>query len=113
MPNTEHINKVIEAIKLEEIAKLNMKEVIDCDDCGTSACIMGFSVLITGNLQFIDREITAINNLGISYNEAQDLFYCFESDHVFLKHITKDMAIEALEELRDTGQFTGWDKYNA
>lgn len=46
-PNIDHIDEIIAAIRVEEIAKFNMVDWIHEgeDGCGTTACIGGFSDL--------------------------------------------------------------------
>jgi hypothetical protein len=119
----DHINKIIEAIRLEETAVLDMRTFVAETDpldnknyCGTSACIAGFSYLVSSSLE----RLTRLGNVdphiegskfGLSAPEYMDLFFGADHGDIMLDDINKQMAIAALEGIIITGTFNGWDQY--
>ena len=90
------------------------------NDCGTCACIRGHMQIVfeeemtkregaivarTGYAIAHARTQAAADILGISYGLASELFIPAVQD---MNRITRQMAINALKELRDTGSFD-WD----
>jgi hypothetical protein len=120
---TDHIDAVIAAIKAEDQAVLKMTSFVDEIDpttnlhgCGTSACIAGFSQIVSTSLEdLIEEDYVYIEiegpRFGLSYSEAENLFFALGSPTIYLEEITKTMAIAALTDIRETGCFTGWDNY--
>jgi hypothetical protein len=122
---TDHIDAVIAAIKAEDRAVLDMRSFVNETDpdtnkngCGTSACIAGFSQMVSTSLEDLIEEAYVYTDIegpkfGLSYSEAGNLFFCLGSTTVVLDDITKPMAIDALTDIRETGCFTGWDNYTS
>jgi hypothetical protein len=122
-PQIRHINKVIAAIRAEKEAVLDMSWTVGNADpttnknqCGTSACIAGFSymvdtshkaLLMKDHVNFTDEG----QKFGLSGFESEDLFLGINSENLGLDDITKTMAIAALEDVRLTGRFLGWNDY--
>jgi hypothetical protein len=122
---TDHIDAVIAAIKAEDQAILDMEEFVGVTDptknihgCGTSACIAGFSLLVSTsfeNVNTVDLIDTFLEGpkFGLDETEATDLFFDTSNYNLNLKEITKSIAIAALEDVRRTGRFTGWNGYTS
>jgi hypothetical protein len=109
MPNVEHIDEIIAAIQAEEIAKFDMCYWVRHRDCGTVACIAGFSNLILDPTGYQSTFSENCQALGISPDLGQELFVAIGSK-VPLPDITPAMAIRALEDLK-VDQFKLWDDY--
>jgi hypothetical protein len=122
-PQIRHINKVIAAIRSEDQAVLDMAwfmgtvdPALNKNQCGTSACIAGFSYMVSTTFNnksyhggfFVEEEGP---KFGLDDEEASNLFLGFNSKEFGLDDITKTMAIAALEDVRRTGRFLGWDDY--
>lgn len=110
-PNIEHIDEVIAAIKAEEIAKFDMSFWFTDDHthpCGTAACIAGFSCLVSGesHVRPLSEDCRAF---GITEEVGHVLFTGYGS-RVRLHSITVDMAIRALEDLKEN-KFKNWENY--
>jgi hypothetical protein len=114
-----HIDAVIAAIELEEVVHLDMETFIRSETihmcCGTSACIAGFSAIVSTSIE--DAIVDGVNTnneglkFGLDYDEARDLFIDTQNAFETLADITKTMAIAALEDVRITGRFLGWADY--
>lgn len=109
----DHINAIIEAIKTEKIAYFDMPAWIDYKRCGTYACIGGFSDLLLG-IKFTeytpDYDAVVAERFGLSKQDFTNMIYSLD-ESIPLHAITKDMAVRALESVRDTGKFTTWSDY--
>jgi hypothetical protein len=120
---TDHIDAVIAAIKAEDRAVLSMGSYVgeinpdsNKHGCGTSACIAGFSQMVSAPPEFefgsriVHPEIEG-PKFGLNQDDADELFLGMNNRNVSLHQITNSMAIAALQDVRETGRFTGWDDY--
>lgn len=113
--NVENIDKVIEAIRRQELARFDMGTFGDADQnhpCGTCACIGGFAYMLSANKTFhmfgatreaLDEVITkAAAYLGLDADTADILFHP-DADGRSWGTLTSEEAIETLEKLKLTG----------
>jgi hypothetical protein len=120
-PNADAIDRIIEEIKAEEIAKFNMtywgNDADSPNGCGTCACIGGFTEMIMlreQNLPFDFGDVPEediIKFIGIEWDVGQKLFYAIRASKVSLSDITAEMAVQALEDIKGGKTFTCWDDY--
>lgn len=129
MPNTKNINDVIEAIKAHP-KNFKMDDFIQGDvlhSCGTAGCIAGFTLALKADILSKEPEFRNSSNkgvyylrthrvvqaaeiLGITTDEAQELFFMpggAEQRHAFDREpndIRAAAAVRVLEILRDTGK---------
>lgn len=117
MPNTENINRLIEAIRTEERAAFNMnwwiikktgdediddyaiprelKDVIEAHPCGTVACIGGFCNLLVDEPnsyeahKFDPNSYAAHKFLGIPREDADALFYPGDGQGSYQQELSK------------------------
>jgi len=110
--NIENLKKVRDAIHEESLAGFSMNFWIAPSGNGTVACIGGTAELIMreeGNLIYdVNRGIRGW--LGIPYDVGEELFYGWPSATV-IKHITKEIALKALDDMIENNNFQGWEAY--
>lgn len=115
MPNTENINRLIEAIRNSDTFDMSAYRSESDHPCGTPHCIAGFSAWLMGDRllpKSYNDQALAADFLGIDDDQATCLFTpsialhgydcdAFEGDPGY---IYKSHAIATLKHLRDTGE---------
>jgi hypothetical protein len=106
MVNVQNTQRVIEAIRAEEIATFNMCHWNERRyGCGTAACIGGFAEMLLKTERDSKREIpwseVASDFFGLDVLPGNNLFFPSE---VRMENITTDDAIAVLNNLIETGK---------
>lgn len=104
MPNTENIDKLIRALKEEDLVyggksvHFNMNMWLEQLSCGTKACMGGHCEIIMrqeGAQRFFTSDVGEW--LGLDENEIHELFFNWEGE------VDNARAIRVLENLKTTG----------
>ena len=102
---TDHIDKPHELAEAGIIGP-----AVKADEVDDAGKLVDPTAWVFENVGITDEAVLA-EFMGLSYDEAQDLFYNNTAKDLTMELITPRIAVKALQDVRRTGRFTGWRSY--